>query len=210
MRLTNLLAIIILVVFAVTVFVPDVQAFFDFYGFSGAAIMERPYTFVTSIFLHGGLDHLLSNLLVLIFFGYALEKEIGKWRMLSIFLIGAAAGDFLSVLVYGPDIVSIGASAGIFALIGAGMILRPIDVSYYPLVVPMPLILLGLAYSLYNVYGFFYLSQTNISYAGHFGGLFVGLIYGFAKAGTKKALRTLIIGLLALAVIVGMWFALVG
>lgn len=202
MRLTFALAILIIAAFAgVLLFVGDVEAFYDFYGFSGPNLMQRPYVLLTSVFLHAGLEHLLSNLLVLIFFGLAAEKELGSWKMLAVFLAGAAAGDLLSLLVYPFDTVSVGASAGIFALIGVGMLVRPLDLSLYPLVVPVPLLFLGIAYALYNVYGFFFLAGDNISYAGHFGGLLVGLAVGFRIKGLRRSLRLLLLGAAALALI---------
>ncbi len=209
MRLTLLLSALIVAAFAmVLVFVDNIDAFYSYYGFSGANAVERPYVFFTSIFLHAGLEHLLANLLVLVFFGFAVEKELGAWKTLGIFLAGAFAGDFLSLVVYPFDAISVGASAGIFALIGVGMLVRPLDMSFYPLVMPVPLLFLGIAYALYNIYGFFFLPGTDISYIAHFGGLFVGLAVGFAKTGMKKGMRTLLLGLFALAVVAALWLVL--
>ena len=89
MRLTLILILICVVVFMYQViFVSDPSAFFDSYGFSGKNLVERPYVFVTSIFLHADIIHLVSNMFVLFFFGIALEDEIGK-KMLTIFFLGA-------------------------------------------------------------------------------------------------------------------------
>ncbi len=210
MRLTLLLAAAMVIVFAGTVlFVDNIDEFYNYYGFSGANLLERPYVLVTSIFLHAGIEHLLSNLLVLIFFGFAVEKEMGPLKTLVIFMLGAVAGDLLSLAVYPFGAISVGASAGIFALIGVGMLVRPLDISFYPLVLPVPLLFLGIAYAVYNVYGFFFLPASDISYIGHFGGLFVGLVVGFAHTGMKKGMRTLLVGLAALAVVAALWYYLV-
>lgn len=209
MRLTLLLSALIVVVFVLVVlFVNNIDEFYAFYGFSGANMLERPYVFFTSIFLHAGIEHLLANLFVLIFFGLAVEKELGSARTLVIFLLGALAGDLLSLAVYPFDALSIGASAGIFALIGVGMLVRPLDLSFYPLVLPVPLLFLGIAYAVYNVYGFFFLPESNISYIGHFGGLFAGLVIGLAETGFRKGLKTLLIGIAALVVVAALWMYL--
>jgi membrane associated rhomboid family serine protease len=202
MRVTLALAVAMIIVFIYSAFFSaNVDEFYNYYGFSGTNLLARPYVLFTSIFLHANLEHLLSNLLVLLFFGIAVEKELKASRMLAVFFLGAIAGDILSLFVYPFDSLAIGASAGIFALIGVGMLVKPLDLSFYPLTMPIPLLFLGIGYAVYNVYGFFFMSNSEISYIAHFGGLFVGLIVGFAETGFKKGLRTLALGIAALAAI---------
>ncbi len=183
---TNVLIVLCIAAFYFSFFVASPEPIFSKYGFSVMNFLERPYVIVTSIFLHAGLAHLLSNILVLFFFGSAVEPEIGKARTLLIFFLGAIAGDAFSSLFYSFDAVAIGASAGVFALVGAGILVKPFELSYYPYMMPVPLALLGIMYAVYNIYGFFALSD-NISYAGHFGGLFVGLLFGLRRKGMKKS-----------------------
>lgn len=183
MKLTIILAALCVAGFAFGVLYGDPA--YGEYGFSQNNLFERPYVLVTSIFLHGSLDHLLSNLLVLIFFGLAVEHELGWKRTVLIFLLGAFAGDVLSMLVYAQDEIAVGASAGVFALIGVAILL-PIDLPFQS-VSPFPLALLGLAYAVYNVYGFIANTDPNVSYIAHAGGLFVGLAFGLkARRDLKK------------------------
>jgi rhomboid protease GluP len=80
------------------------------------------YRLVTCMFLHFGAEHLFYNMLVLIFLGDVLEKEVGKIRYLLIYLLGGVAGNLLSLFVEvhtGDYAVSAGASGAIFAVIGA-------------------------------------------------------------------------------------------
>jgi hypothetical protein len=179
----------------------------DMYGFSGQNMLQRPEVFLTSIFLHGSLDHLLSNIFVLLFFGMAVESEIGSWRTLMIFILGAVIGDLMSLLVYPMDTVAIGASAGVFALVGLGTIVKPFDISFYPYFLPIPLGFLGIMYAVYNAIGFIY-GPSNVSYIAHFGGLFVGLSFGFRRQGWKRGLKTLLILFSLLALIPIIWIVL--
>lgn len=181
------------------------QTVYDAYGFSLNNFLTKPYVAITSIFLHGSIDHLLSNILVLIFFGMAVESELGAAKTGLIFFLGAFAGDILSAIVYSPDTIGVGASAGIFALIGVGMLVRPVDLSFYPLVVPIPLAMLGLAYALYNTYGFIANIDPEVSYIAHFGGLFVGLLFGFRHEGWKKGIRTILLTFLIMILIPVIW-----
>ncbi len=207
MKLTWLLVIACIIGVVYSIASPTA---FDDYGFSGNNFVAKPYVIVTSIFLHGSFDHLASNLLVLIFFGLAVEAELGWRKTLVIFFLGAFAGDMLSVLVYAPSEIAIGASAGVFALIGVGMLVRPMDLSFYPLVVPIPLALLGMAYALYNAYGFIVNVDPTISYIAHFGGLFVGLAFGLKHKGWKKGIKTMAIVFLIMIVIPLVWLMVKG
>ena len=206
MKLTWILVAICIAGFAYGAYAGE--QFYNEYGFSLDNLVQRPYVLFTSIFMHGSAEHLLSNILVLIFFGLAVESELGKKRTLLIFLLGAFAGDILSLLVYAPSEIAVGASAGIFALIGVGMLVKPLDLSFYPLVVPVPLALLGLAYAAYNAYGFVTDIDPNVSYIAHFGGLFVGLVFGFRREGWKRGLKIIGITFLVMIAIPLIWLLL--
>ncbi len=183
------------------IFVSDINGFYSAFGFSGESFLSRPYVLFTSIFLHASLVHLLSNILVLFFFGAAVESELGKLRMLETFFAGAFAGYLVSFFFYPSTTIGIGASAGVFALIGAGMLVRPLDLSYYPLVIPIPLAFFGLAYALYNAYAFLLNLDPSIAYVGHFGGLIIGLIFGFKKTGMKKGVQIIFVTLVLMTLI---------
>lgn len=202
MKLTLILILLCLVGFIYPVFfVDDIDLFYTTYGFSGKNLFERPYVLLTSIFMHAGLVHLLSNIFVLFFFGIAVEKEVGALKTLTLFMFGAFLGDILSLLVYPFDALSVGASAGIFALVGAGILVRPFNISFYPFIMPVPLALLGVLYAVYNILGFISDPTGEISYIAHFGGLFVGLAYGFRREGLKKGIKIIILMLLLMIVI---------
>lgn len=197
MKLTLFLISVMIIVFAYEL-TADTQKFFDTYGFSGANALSRPYVLITSIFVHGDIAHLLSNIFAMLVFSSVAESELGRARTLAIFIAGAIAGDMFSLLVYPFDAVSVGASGGIFALIGTAILVKPVDLSMYPFIVPMPLALIGMFYAVYNLYGLFFDAGSSISYAGHFGGLAVGLYAGFKLRGFKKSMTIIILSILAL------------
>ncbi len=201
MKLTLSLILLMILVFAYETSLADIDEFFGAYGFSGANALARPYVLITSIFMHGSIIHLLSNILAMLFFSSAVESELGRTKTLAIFILGAAAGDAFSLLFYPFDAVSVGASAGIFALIGVGILVKPFDLSLYPFILPVPLALIGMLYAVYNLYGLFFDAGSNISYAGHFGGLVLGLLAGFRIQGLKKSMKIILISLIALLLI---------
>lgn len=87
-------------------------------------VVERGeyYRLFTCMFLHFGVQHLLYNMLLLIFVGDMLEKVVGKVRYLMIYLGGGVLGNLLSMVVAmraDSYAVSAGASGAIFAVVGA-------------------------------------------------------------------------------------------
>ncbi len=169
----------------------DPDKFIEYYGFSGENLIERPWVVFTSIFVHADLNHLISNILVLFFFGLALERELKWYRFLAVFFFGALAGEMLSLLAYPWSTVGIGASAGIFAIIGAGILLTPFDLSLYPYLIPIPLGVLGIIYAIYNIIAMFH-GEGNISYIAHIGGLLFGLWYGFRRRGMIEGMGIIV------------------
>lgn len=78
---------------------------------------------ISSIFLHFGIQHLLSNMIVLWALGTSLERLIGSIRYLAIYLISGIGANIISMLWYWHNgeyyIVSAGASGAIFGVVGA-------------------------------------------------------------------------------------------
>ncbi len=74
------------------------------------------WRFVTAIFLHGGLAHLLYNIFALALFGSMLERLIGSTRFLMVFFVTGVLANIVSVNFYDS---SLGASGAIFGVIGA-------------------------------------------------------------------------------------------
>jgi len=72
----------------------------------------------TALFLHANLLHLTMNGAGLWIFGSAVEKTLGRWRFLLIFLLAGVLGNLASAFQAHYD-VAIGASGGIFGVIGA-------------------------------------------------------------------------------------------
>jgi rhomboid protease GluP len=72
---------------------------------------------VTAMFLHGGFDHIIGNMIVLYIVGMAAEHAFGSTRMLLVYFAGGLAGSTLSLLASpGP---SVGASGAVFGVLAA-------------------------------------------------------------------------------------------
>jgi membrane associated rhomboid family serine protease len=177
--------------------IESVSVLFNTYGFSVDGFLNGQWwTPITSIFFHGSPDHLIFNMIALFFFGRATEEKLGWRKMLLIFFVAGAAGDlfmmgggFMGVVPMA--VPTIGASAAVFGLIGVSMIVDPIEMVLYPFLIPIPLILIAIVYSLYNLVGvveIFFGGISNVAYLAHLGGLAAGGVFGFHEAGFRRAI----------------------
>lgn len=74
---------------------------------------------VSAMFLHFGVVHLALNMWVLWDVGRLVERLVGRWRFVLIYLASGVLGNLLSLVVQGNQAVSGGASGAIFGLYGA-------------------------------------------------------------------------------------------
>lgn len=71
----------------------------------------------TPLILHAGLIHFIINMMALYFLGGAVEQSHGWLSALVLFVVPAVGGNILSAICL-PQYISVGASGGIFGLIG--------------------------------------------------------------------------------------------
>ncbi len=162
----------------------------DTYGYSTNALLDGEiWVLITSIFLHSDINHLVLNMVALFVFGIILEGEIGSRRVFLLFLLGAFTGALFSSLFYPLDTSFIGASAGIFSVMAATLLIKPVWIESY---VPIPVGVIALGYILSMIGGLITGYPVNVSHVGHLGGAFIGLFYGFIVKDSKDALRVLI------------------
>lgn len=169
---------------------------FNEYGFSFQNILTgKIWVFLTSIFLHASPEHLILNIMALYFFGKVVEQDIGRKKFLLAFFASAFIADLFVVAstfigMSSLTVPTIGASAAIFGLMGIAMIVKPLELIFYPYLIPIPLVLVALIYTLYNVATFLLVltgqTSSDISYASHIGGLVAGLLLGFREERSKR------------------------
>ena len=162
------------------------QGFLDYIAIKPSNILQGKYlwTFLTSMFMHGGLFHIFVNMFSLLFIGSLVERILGIKRYIHFYLIsGLFAGLFfvLSSLIFVSDFetYAVGASGALFGLVGLLVLLTP-NLPVYVMLIPIPikmkyagpgiLIVLWLISNIANV---------GIWNTAHLGGLIVGILYGF-------------------------------
>jgi len=183
---TIALILLNIAIFILSPFGLDAQTFVNDYGFSTNNALAKPWTWVTSLFIHASLLHILYNMLGLFFFGRSLENEIGSQKFLLVYFIGGFAASIASILVLPAEILSVGASGAVFAVIGAAILIKPFGFTMFPFVIPLPLGIVGIIYALSATILFFTETSTTINNAAHFGGLIFGMVYGINREGIKR------------------------
>ncbi len=162
------------------------------------------YRLLTHMFLHGGLDHLLGNMLFLYVFGDNVEAAMGPLRYLIFYLLGgiiAVVFHVLSIALMpksallnyraftGVDpwlVPAIGASGAISAVLGAYLLLYPRSVLkaivfwfFVPVPVVMPAAFFIVLWFLYQLMmGFISLTggiPTGVAFWAHIGGFIAGI-----------------------------------
>ena len=144
------------------------------FGLQPASFLERPWTIITSMFIHAGFWHIFANMFTLYFFGSYLFQLVGKSRFLLVYFGGGILGNIFYLFLGHPFIPAVGASGGVFALAGTLVMLRPkLRVFVFPIPIPIPLWIAVIG-------GFLILSfMPGIAWQAHFGGLIFGLTAGF-------------------------------
>lgn len=99
---------------------PSAQTLVAMGAKSSSLIVESKeiWRIFSAMVLHAGLIHYLLNMLALWFIGTAVEQCHGSFQSLLLFVIPATGGTLLSA-IFLPEYITVGASAGIFGLIGA-------------------------------------------------------------------------------------------
>jgi len=152
-----------------------------------AQALQKPWTVVTYMFLHGGILHLLFNSLVLFFFGPAVESRLGSDRFVILYFIsGLTAALFAFFFAYNIPVV--GASGAIMGLMMAYAYFWPRDKFLIYFVIPIEARVLVVAYAAISVF-FLRSGGGGTAHYAHLGGLvgsFLYLQFLSRNAGAKK------------------------
>ena len=155
----------------------------------GAGQAPTIVTLFTSMFMHGGLLHILGNMLFLWIFGNNIEDSMGRLRFVAFYLAGGliALGTQTAIDPSSP-VPTIGASGAVAAVLGGYAVLYPrarvITAVFIVIIftfVELPaLLVLGLWFLLQLLYGTAELAQPvgqggGVAYFAHVGGFLFGL-----------------------------------
>ena len=129
-------------------------------------------------FLHGGLFHLLFNMLALWMFGCDLERRWGAPFFLKYYFVTVVGGALLNVLFLpnqlGP---SIGASAGVYGLLLAYGLIYPDRIVYFYFLFPIKMKHFVWIIGAIALYSSITSGESGIAHLAHLGGMVFGYFY---------------------------------
>lgn len=164
-----------------------------------AASTEWP-TLFSSMFLHGGWFHLLSNMWVLFIFGDNVEDRMSSFNYLIFYLLCGIAAALLQVIVLSTSrLPTIGASGAIAGVLGAYLIFFPrarvaslVPILFIFTIVEIPAVLFLLFWFVSQLFsGLMALEGASggVAWWAHVGGFLFGIITANIFA-PRRALRT--------------------
>lgn len=127
------------------------------------------YQILTAMFIHLNLIHLGLNMFWLYFLGKSIERIFGYRDYLIIYFGGGILGNILTLIMFPPYTLSVGASGAVFSLFGALIMYSGTfggnvkSALFYALII----LILNMGFG--------------VNYIAHAAGLFVGLLYGYYK-----------------------------
>jgi membrane associated rhomboid family serine protease len=150
-------------------------------------------TLLTSMFMHGGIAHILGNMLFLWIFGDNVEHRVGHVVYAGFYLAAGIIASFAQILI-DPDslIPTLGASGAISGVLGAYLILFPrnrvtiVVFRFIPYQEPA-IVAIGMWAVFQFISGFGAIAQTEqtggVAYMAHIGGFIAGLAFGIIARG---------------------------
>ena len=145
-------------------------------------------TVLTSMFLHGGWFHVISNMWVLFIFGDNVEDRLGGSRYLVFYLLSGVAAALLEAFILpASPVPMIGASGAIAGVLGAYLILYPrakiaslVPILFIFTIIDIPAFLFLLFWFVSQLFsGWLTLSGTagiGVAWWAHVGGFLFGMV----------------------------------
>src|SRR6187551_263638 len=147
------------------------------------------FSAVSAMFLHGGIAHLIGNMVFLFVFGDNIEDKFGRIKYLIIYLMwGAAAAithSLFAVYTGNGEIPAVGASGAISGVLGAYLIMYPkariytIVVAFFITTIRIPAIAFIPFWFIMQIVLNFIDPLGGVAYMAHIGGFVAGLGTGY-------------------------------
>lgn len=184
--LINIIVFLMMLFSGLNIVSPTAKELLEIGGNRRFEVLNGEYwRLLTSIFIHGGLLHLIMNLFGLMLGASLLEGILGRTRLfLSYIVCGMLAS--LTSIYWHENTISVGASGAIFGLYGVILVFTVFKIFPHHMR-RLTWMLLGVYAGVSLLFGFF----GGIDNAAHFGGLISGFLIGvmLMMTGKEKLLK---------------------
>ncbi|TCC91897.1 rhomboid family intramembrane serine protease [Pedobacter frigiditerrae] len=197
----NLLVFILMLISGVDIIAPTGEALLSWgANFRPYTLNDQPWRLITNCFLHIGIIHLVMNIFALLYIGALLEPILGKVRFFAAYLLTGLIASITSMCWHELSI-SAGASGAIFGMYGVFLALLTTSLIEKN---TRKALLSSIAF--FVVYNLIYGLKGQIDNAAHIGGLFSGILIGYAFLPSiirfeETGVKSITIGFVSLVVI---------
>jgi membrane associated rhomboid family serine protease len=151
-------------------------------AFAPGGALQAPWTFLSYMFVHAGLLHLLGNMFMLFVFGTAVESRMGSRAFILYYLLCGVGGAVFSLALSLSSIMGVGPMVGASgAVLGVALAFAmywpDAELIVFPLPVPirartLVALLVGM-----DVFFAFLAPNDGIAHLAHVGGVLFGYLY---------------------------------
>ena len=148
------------------------------WAFRPAAVRKGEWErWLTAGFVHTGVAHLLFNMVTLYSFGPLIERQIGWWQFLLVYMGSELAANALTYWRHrdDPAYSAVGASGAIAGVVFSFVLFAPWAMLGVLFVIPMPAIVFAFLYIAFSIYAS---NQQvgRVAHEAHLGGALGGIV----------------------------------
>ena len=157
--------------------------------FSPRTALTRPWTFVSYMFVHAGLLHLLANMLMLYVFGTAVESRMGRRTFILYYLYCGVGAAVFSLLLAGimPVAAFVGASGAVLGVAVAFAYFWPeAELIVFPIPFPIKARTLVIGLVIFDVVAWRLWPNDGIAHLAHVGGAMFGYLFFRVQTLSRK------------------------
>lgn len=170
---------LIIFIFTSVPYLDDLEWFKYLAGNNEMILAGEYWRLITPIFVHLGFSHILFNSFSLIIFAPALERTLGSFTFIIVYLAAGIAANIATLLIQPAYFTHVGASGAIFGLFGiylAFVFFKKglIHSNDQQIIIPIAVVSVIMTFL-----------QPNINITGHIFGLISGILIGKILVDTK-------------------------
>jgi len=134
----------------------------------------------TYMFVHADFSHILFNMFGLFMFGLPIERRLGSKEFLLFYLLSGTLSGVFSLIAYlatGTNVVLVGASGAIYAVLLAYSVLYPTSVIFLFGILPIRAPYLVIGYALIELFNQVFGRVGGVAHLTHLAGLAIAYLY---------------------------------
>ena len=136
------------------------------------------YQFITYMFLHSGILHIVFNMLALASFGHIIEDYMGRNKFILFYLTTGIGATLLHLLMTNSQLPMVGASGAIYGILVVSALISPNEkVSIFPIPIGIKLkYLISVLFGVEILLGIFS-TGDGVGHFAHVGGGLTGILF---------------------------------